>query len=150
MKRKKKRQTVNCANEIIVVALCTFSASISTLPAQANDFKQVQQQLIADRGEKPKAGSDVANVAGADDGSGGGEATENKEPTTAGSNERSALSGGDEREPHTLLYYVINAIATIIGITLVLAIISSSTVTFCACIWHILKLKNGGKKPSIG
>jgi hypothetical protein len=38
----------------------------------------------------------------------------------------------------------------ILGVTLLLALISSSSVVFLAAVWHTLKLMNGGKKPSIG
>lgn len=53
-------------------------------------------------------------------------------------------------EQHTLLYYAIQAIGILIGGTILLALISSSSIIFLATIWHTLKLMNGGKKPSIG
>jgi hypothetical protein len=144
----RKNRKVSITNRIIfVAACCAASANVLVMPAPANDFKHFSQQLIADQSEKKSSTSYDEGAPAAD--AEGDRPAESKEHLDD-NGDRSAVSTGEEREPHTLLYYVINAIATTIGITMVLAIISSSTVTFCACIWHILKLKNGGKKPSIG
>jgi hypothetical protein len=77
------------------------------------------------------------------------------ESAGAGHAENSARDGstsqtGEKSEPHTLLYYAIQYIGMILGVTLLLALISSSSVVFLAAVWHTLKLMNGGKKPSIG
>ena len=60
----------------------------------------------------------------------------------------STAASGTE-EPHTLLFYVISAISTIISVTVVLAIISSFSVTMCAIVWQVIKMSNAVKNHQL-